>query len=822
MDLTLFSSALNEAQLEAVTYNDGPLLVIAGAGSGKTRVLTYKIAYLLQLGYEPWSILALTFTNKAAREMNERIADICGNDLATGLWSGTFHSIFARLLRRECNYIDYPSDYTIYDTSDSRSLIKTIVRELGLDDKVYKSATIAGRISEAKNHLMLPVDYCADGSIARRDASENLGETGRIYEIYQQRLRAAKAMDFDDLLLNTYLLLSRNPEVCERYKRRFRYILVDEYQDTNMAQYRILRLLTDADSSICVVGDDAQSIYSFRGADIRNILEFNKDYPAAKVVKLECNYRSTQCIVDAANCIISQNKGQISKRVYAATEGGERIKVFKARTDKEEAQKVAQHIIRLVRKGVDYPNIALLYRTNAQSRSFEEVFQHAKIPYRIYGGLSFYQRKEVKDVLAYLRLIVNVHDEEAFRRIINYPKRDIGSTSVAKIQTAAALAGVSMWTAIADPVSYGLDLRGKAGKQTAAFVELITAFQTYAATHTASDVVKHVVQFSGIAKDIVREITAESVARQENIDELIGSVVSYEKERFEEEQVARVSLSDFLATVSLLSDTDQETDNEQRVTLMTVHAAKGLEFDAVFVTGMEEDLFPSSMARCSRKELEEERRLFYVAVTRARRYCFLSYAESRFRYGSLQFAEESPFISDIDEVYLDYDKSATARSHQALSYRSAPSFRGADTNNWGGSDRSRSFDGFFGSPSEDDFRSSFGAARRTDYHADSSERTYLGNRSYHQPAEPRRVVPPAPPAGFKRAGITPKTSSSAAQPAVSSVQGLNIGVRIEHERFGEGQVVGIEGQGDSAKIRVAFDKVGVKNLLVKFAKFKLL
>ncbi len=832
MDSTLFSTALNAAQLEAVAYNDGPLLVIAGAGSGKTRVLTYKIAYLLQMGYEPWSILALTFTNKAAREMNERISGICGNEPLAGLWSGTFHSIFARLLRRECNYINYPTDFTIYDTADSRSLIKTIVREFGLDDKIYKPTTISARISEAKNLLILPPEYSADSSIKRRDDSEGLGEMGRIYDTYQQRLRAGNAMDFDDLLLNTYLLLSTNQEVCERYKRRFRYILVDEYQDTNMAQYRILRLLTDSDSCICVVGDDAQSIYSFRGADIRNILNFTKDYPSAKVVKLECNYRSTQCIVDAANCIISQNKSQIPKRIYAANEGGERIKVFKAQTDKEEAQKVVKYIIKLVRKGVEYDNIALLYRTNAQSRSFEEALQHSKIPYRIYGGLSFYQRKEVKDVLAYLRLIVNVHDEEAFRRVINYPKRDIGSTSVLKIQNAAAAAGVSMWAAIADPVSYNLDLRGKAAKQTAAFVELITAFQKYAANHTASDVVKHVVKFSGIARDIVREITAENIARQENIDELIGSVLSYEKERFEEDQIARVTLSEFLATVSLLSDTDQSDDSEPRVTLMTVHAAKGLEFDAVFVTGMEEDLFPSAMARGNRKELEEERRLFYVAVTRARRFCFLSYADSRFRYGSLQFADVSSFISDIDEEYLDYEHTATARSPRTFSnrsadsrwgsasYRSADTYGGTYTNDWGGSERSRNFDSFFGTPSEDEFRSSFGASTRSEY--DNEGSGYSRCRSYNKP-EPRRVVPPAPPVGFKRAGITPKTSNTESKDAPASVAGLSIGTRIVHDRFGEGTVVGMEGKGDSAKIRVDFGMpVGAKNLLVKFAKFKLL
>ena len=437
MGIASYSKALNESQLQAVTYCDGPSLVIAGAGSGKTRVLTYKIAYLIEQGYEPWSIMALTFTNKAAREMNERIFQICGGMDLRGIWSGTFHSLFARLLRLEHDIIKYPADFTIYDTSDSRSLIKNIIKDLGLDDKVYKPVTVMNRISEAKNHLMLPSQYSADSSIQRRDHIDGLGDIHRIYTIYYQRLKAASAMDFDDLLLNTFILLRDNPEVCNRYKERFQYILVDEYQDTNMAQHRILSLLTDPDSRICVVGDDAQSIYGFRGADITNILNFQQQYPSTRVIKLECNYRSTKTIVEAANDIISHNHSQIPKKVYSAGEQGDPLYLFEAQTDKEEAQKVSRHILKLRRKAVDFSDIALLYRTNAQSRVFEEAFQNANIPYKIYGGLSFYQRKEIKDIIAYCRLVINTNDEEAFRRIINYPSRGIGSTTVAKLENAA-------------------------------------------------------------------------------------------------------------------------------------------------------------------------------------------------------------------------------------------------------------------------------------------------------------------------------------------------------------------------------------------------
>lgn len=813
--LPSFQQDLNEAQLEAVTYCEGPSLVIAGAGSGKTRVLTYKIAYLLQQGYEPWSILALTFTNKAAREMNERIGRICGNINMAGIWSGTFHSIFARILRIEHEAIGMPADYTIYDTADSRSLIKTIVRELGLDEKVYKPNTVGGRISEAKNHLLLPSQYAADSSIMRRDHIDNLGEVHRIYTLYNQRLRASGAMDFDDLLLYTYLLLRDHEDIRNRYKARFQYILVDEYQDTNLAQHSILSLLTEADSRICVVGDDAQSIYGFRGADITNILNFQKQYPRARLIKLECNYRSTRNIVDAANSVIRYNRGQIPKKVYAAGDEGDRIQVIEATTDKEEAQLIVQEITKLHTHDMPYNEIALLYRTNAQSRAFEECFQQAGIPYRIYGGLSFYQRKEIKDTLAYLRLLTNPHDEEAFRRIINYPARGIGATTLQKVYVASASAGTSPWNIIAHPDEYPLPINKGAQAKLTNFCKLIIELQEMQRTHTASEVAKKVIVSSGMARDFLADLSVEGTARKENVDELIGSIMAYEKERLEEEGKHRIALSDFLATVSLLTDADQKEDNQPRVTLMTVHAAKGLEFGTVFITGVEDDLFPNANAKLYPKEMEEERRLFYVALTRAKTYCYLTYANTRFRFGNLQFCEPSTFISEIDAVFLE--KRATRKSSPRSFRSSSNNFR--EHNNWGGNTRSNRFDDFFGSPSEDDFRQSFSGSSSS--YNDRSYDDANGSNYYrrYEPQTPRHVMPPAPPEGFKRAGISQKKETSTSH---SPATGIPVGTKIEHERFGRGTIIATEGEGASAKISVAFDKAGTKNLLVKFAKFRIL
>lgn len=820
MDISSYSSALNESQLEAVTYCDGPSLVIAGAGSGKTRVLTYKIAYLLQNGLDPWNILALTFTNKAAREMNERIFQICGEMDLRGLWSGTFHSLFARLLRFEHESIDYPADFTIYDTSDSRSLIKGIVKELGLDDnKKYKPNVVSSRISEAKNHLILPAQYSADSSIQRRDHADGLGEIYRIYQFYQQRLKAAFAMDFDDLLLNTFLLLRDNEDIREHYKARFRYILVDEYQDTNMAQHRILSLLTNPDSHICVVGDDAQSIYGFRGADISNILNFQQQYPTTRVIKLECNYRSTKTIVEAANCIISHNRSQIPKKIYSAGEQGDPIQLFVAQTDKEEAQKVSRHILKLKRKDVGYNDIALLYRTNAQSRVFEEAFQSANIPYRIYGGLSFYQRKEIKDVLAYCRLVVNLHDEEAFRRIINYPTRGIGATTLSKLENTAIGEGVSLWDVAVSPEDYNLTLSANVRKKVEGFTTLILSFRDKMKSYTASSLVKEIISRSGIAADICMERSAESIARQENVDELLSSICAYESEQGKEQDTDYVSLAEYLSTVSLLTDADQGEDDQPRVTLMTVHAAKGLEFDAVFITGLEEELFPNANARLFPKEMEEERRLFYVAVTRAKRFCYLSYARSRFRYGTLQLSEPSIFIDEIDPEYIEKEQSYSAFPSSSSRYGGYSSERRSYS-----SERSNNFDQFFGSPSEDDFRNGSVIQSGSDdrygsgYGSYSSRNDYR-NRSYQH--EPRRVAPPAPPSGFKRVSSQRSSVTSAKSPASAAPGNLQIGTRINHERFGMGRIVGMEGTGDSAKIRVEFEQAGVKNLLVKFAKFTL-
>ena len=754
-----FFDDLNEKQREAVLYCDGPSLIIAGAGSGKTRVLTYKIAYLLQNGYEPWSILALTFTNKAAREMNEHIARLVGWERAKYLWSGTFHSVFGRILRAECGLIGFSRDYTIYDTADARSLVKTIVKEMGLDDKVYKPATVLNKISEAKNRLMLPEEYSADASIYKRDLHDNVGETRKVYELYMKRCKMANAMDFDDLLLYTNLLFRDNEDVRKKYAGRFRYILVDEYQDTNFAQHRIITQLASPDARICVVGDDAQSIYGFRGANIDNILRFNMQYPTTKTIKLECNYRSTQNIVNAANDIIAHNKNQIHKTVYTDNPTGERLHVFAAYSDKEESMKAAAEINRLHRyKDIGYDEIALLYRTNAQSRSFEEALRSCSIPYRIYGGLSFYQRKEIKDIIAYLRLVNNPNDEEAFKRIINYPARGIGKTTQEKIQLAAFEHGISLWAAMAGASEFlpGLN-RGTLGKlQT--FQALIEGFRKASDENSLFDLSVRIVKESGIAADVQNEPSPENMSKQENIEELLNAIKTFETEQQEEFGTEKVPLSQYLSQVSLLTDADQRDDGTPKVTLMTVHAAKGLEFDAVFVTGLEDNLFPAGSARYNPREMEEERRLFYVAVTRAKKLCYLSYAKSRYRYGQPEFCNPSPFLDEIDERYLDKDAAtATARAAAPRSFQAErPSF-------------------FGNAPSP-------------------SLRKISAARPPHSTDEPR----------------------------LESVGPFSVGGHVEHERFGRGTVVGIEGSGDSIKIKVEFQNVGTKNLLMKFAKLKAL
>lgn len=853
---TDFRSELNESQYEAVTYLDGPSLVIAGAGSGKTRVLTYKIAYLLQHGIHPWNILALTFTNKAAREMNLRISQICQDISLSGMWSGTFHSIFARLLRIEHEVINYPQDFTIYDSADTKSLIKAITKELGLDEKVYKQNIVAGHISEAKNHLILPAQYAAESTIISRDRSEGVAQIHKIYTIYQQRLSAAGAMDFDDLLLNTYLLLRDHLDVRQRYIERFQYILVDEYQDTNMAQYQILSLLTNTQSRICVVGDDAQSIYSFRGADISNILNFQQQYPNARIIKLECNYRSTQNIVNAANSIIRYNEHQIPKTVYSAGAEGDPITLFSAASDKEEARKIVTNITRLhARKDVPYNEVAVLYRTNAQSRVIEEALQGANVPYRIYGGLSFYQRKEIKDTLAYCRLIANPHDEESFRRIINYPARGIGATTIQKVQLAAATHDVSMWAVANAPLAYGVEINKGAINKLSAFCELIESFRVQLDKVTASDLVRDIIRRSGIGVDLTLVKSAENTARQENVDELLASIQTLEKEARDEDGRTRVSLTEYLSTVSLLSDADTRDDGTPRVTLMTIHAAKGLEFQAVFVTGMEEDLFPSSLAKMSTHEMEEERRLFYVAVTRAKEYCFLSYAQTRFRYGSLQFAEPSPFLDEIDEAYIqrqDTGSSAPSFSSNAQQSKWGSGRYGANSpaSSYGGGRQAQrysathnnDFESFFGGQSEDDFRSSMGynnsqsayneysgttAKGDTDYEA--GYQGYGELRSRHSsakhnytkkvPASPSHITTSPLPYGYVSTGVVRKKGADTTADAATQAAWPE-GAVVRHNRFGVGKVVSVEGSGDNAKVRVEFDQVGIKNLLLKFAGLK--
>lgn len=835
--MSYFSENLNPSQLEAVEYCDGPSLVIAGAGSGKTRVLTYKIAYLLQNGFQPWNILALTFTNKAAREMNERIAGIVGTECTRQLWSGTFHSIFARILRRESALIGYRPDFTIYDTADSRSLIKTIIKDMGLDDKVYKPSTIAGRISEAKNCLLLAEEYLADASIHQRDAVSNIPETGRIYAAYQHRCRKANAMDFDDLLLHTYLLFRHSPETQEAYRERFRYILVDEYQDTNSAQHSIISQLTRPDSRICVVGDDAQSIYGFRGAKIDNILQFGTQFPSARIIKLEQNYRSTQNIVNAANSIIGHNKGQIRKQVYSENAEGERIRVLEAYSDKDESMKIAGEIRRLHSiHGIGYEEIALLYRTNAQSRPFEEVFRSLAIPYRIWGGLSFYQRKEIKDVIAYLRLLSNPHDEEAFKRIINYPARGIGNTTLGKLTAAAGEHDTSLWEVLCQPSAHGVKLAAGAANKLNAFRELIESLQQAAHEVGAYELALRTVRASGIGADIHADRSPENLSRQENVQELLDSIKAFEEEMREERGEEHIHISEFLSQVSLLTDSDKQEDDSPKVTLMTVHAAKGLEFGSVFITGMEEDLFPNANARLYPREMEEERRLFYVAVTRAKERCFLSFAKSRYRYGHLEFSAPSPFIDEIDNRYIEREHKGFGAAYAAgRVQKSAPSFRGWDDDaDFSGrrgtpdglyADTRESYAGSYQRHGEtSDGPGATGASwrkespRPTPYPSRTAPYSTRPAQSPTRPAS-RSAQPSAtmvPPPGFTRAASRPASRPAGTLPT------LEPGQRIEHERFGLGRVLSVEGKGDSAKAMVEFDNAGTKNLLLKFARFTIL
>ena len=782
---TNYIEELNESQCAAVTYNDGPSLVIAGAGSGKTRVLTYKIAYLLENGYQPWNILALTFTNKAAREMKDRIARQVGMERARYLWMGTFHSVFSRILRAEAKYIGFTSQFTIYDSADSKSLIRSIIKEMGLDEKTYKPGMVQARISSAKNHLVSPTGYAANKEAYEGDMAAKVPAVREIYTRYWERCRQAGAMDFDDLLVYTYILFRDFPEVLARYREQFRYVLVDEYQDTNYAQHSIVLQLTKENQRVCVVGDDAQSIYSFRGADIDNILYFTKVYPNTKVFKLEQNYRSTQTIVCAANSLIEKNERQIRKEVFSEKERGEPIGVFQAYSDVEEGDIVVNKIAELRReKRYAYSDFAILYRTNAQSRIFEEAMRKRSMPYRIYGGLSFYQRKEIKDVIAYFRLAVNPNDEEAFKRVINYPARGIGNTTLNKIIDAANVHRVSLWKVLNEPLTYGVSLTKGTHTKLQAFRDLIAGF-VEAVSHTgAYELGKDIVRQSGIINDIYQDRSPENLSRQENIEELINGMHDFCAGR-EEEGNTHILLTDYLSEVSLLTDQDSEgADDAPKVTLMTIHSAKGLEFKNVFVVGLEENLFPSPMAGDSYKQLEEERRLFYVAITRAEEHCFLSFAKTRFKYGKVEFSNPSRFLKDIDARYLNL-------------------------------------------PQEDIVsRKVEEGAKRFRREMDSDTPRYISGNSPSMfdggeiPEEPRRFVKPAAPRVLRRIpAAETSVGTSASSPAVN---GVCAGKQIEHERFGIGEIIKVEGSGDNCKATVRFRNAGEKQLLLKFARFKII
>ena len=777
---------LNESQRNAVEYCDGPSLVIAGAGSGKTRVLTCKIAYLLENGYEPWSILALTFTNKAAREMKERIAAQVGTHDARYLWMGTFHSIFSRILRAEAQLLGFTSDFTIYDSSDSKSLIKSIIKEMLLDDKVYKPGLVQSRISSAKNQLISPGAYAASASAVNADASAKVPMVRDIYARYWERCKQSNAMDFDDLLVYTYMLFRNHPEVCEKYANRFKYILVDEYQDTNFAQHSIVLQLTQLHQKVCVVGDDAQSIYSFRGAKIDNILKFTQLYNNARLFKLERNYRSTQNIVNAANSLIEKNRDRIKKQVFSENERGERIKVLSAYSDVEEGQLVVNHLSRLhAREGDGYDDFAILYRTNAQSRIFEEVLRKQGIPYRVYGGLSFYQRKEIKDVIAYFRLAINPNDEEALKRVINYPARGIGNTTMTKLVNAAVGGEVSLWQVLNTPVEYGLNINKGTYTKLQAFRELIGTFMTDAEIKDAYEVGQEIVRASGIVNDIYQDRSPENLSRQENIEELINGMHDFCATR-QEEGNTHTLLADYLSEVSLLTDQDSDDDeNQPKVTLMTVHSAKGLEFKNVFVVGMEENLFPSQMASGSPKEIEEERRLFYVAITRACRRCFLSFAKSRFKYGHMEFSNPSRFLKDIDPDYLE--TSSAMHITREIDER-ASSFR-SETKNYGGRTE----------------REPFSHRKYDETPSSSMVDTEMPRPVFHAPRTLKK--------------ITPSAAASHADD-VTTAAGVSVGQHILHERFGKGEILRLEGNDDNCKATVKFENAGQKQLLLKYARFK--
>lgn len=841
---------LNESQRKAVEYIDGPSLVIAGAGSGKTRVLTYKIAYLLQQGVKPWSIMALTFTNKAAREMKERIGKLVGQELAQHLYMGTFHSIFSRILRAEAQHIGFTNNFTIYDESDSRSLIKTIVKEMGLDEKVYKPASVHSRISMAKNNLMSADNYARDKELYQADQRAKMPRVGDIFITYVQRCQQANAMDFDDLLTLTFKLFQEHEDIRKKYADRFDFLLVDEYQDTNHAQMRIVMQLCKEKERVCAVGDDSQSIYSFRGANIDNILNFQKHFKGAKLFKLEQNYRSTQSIVEAANSLIKHNSNQIPKNVYSKNDKGESLIYKPAYSDKEEALIVCREIKRIKRQDdCQYSDFAILYRTNAQSRSFEEEFRKQGIPYRIYGGLSFFQRKEIKDVIAYFRLVANPDDEEAFKRIINYPARGIGNTTLAKIATCALDNHVSFWQVISSPEHYGLGVNKGTLAKLESFRLMISGFVEKSASMNAFDLGDTIVKESGISADIYKSGSRdpEDLARQENLEELLGGIQSFVEECREEGREQEAYLTDYLQGVALLTDLDSKgDDDEPRVSLMTVHASKGLEFPTVFVVGLEENIFPSAIVSTLR-ELEEERRLLYVAITRAEKHCVLTSAKNRFRYGKMEFGNPSRFIKEIDSAFIQED---SEMPHDDNGFGSGYGRGGYGNGGYGGrmpwdnhsissqfkpdrKDYSDGEDDFrtngrggYRTSGRDDFRSSsrddFRSSGRDDFRTSGRSGSGLDSRfkSVRGQEAARRIMD----SSSSSLGSSSSSSGSAFGSSTSSAGSGRLveGAKIEHQRFGVGTVLKLEGSGENAKATVQFVNSGTKQLLLKFAKFTII
>ena len=821
---------LNEAQRAAVEYIDGPSLVIAGAGSGKTRVLTYKIAYLLNQGMKPWSIMALTFTNKAAREMKERIGRLVGDDLAQHLYMGTFHSIFSRILRAEAEHIGFNNNFTIYDEADSRSLIKAIVKEMGLDDKSYKPAAVHAKISMAKNNLVSAESYASDAAIYEQNKRAQMPEVGKIFLAYVQRCKQANAMDFDDLLVLTHQLFREHEEIRQKYAARFDYILVDEYQDTNNVQMSIVMQLCKEKLRVCAVGDDSQSIYSFRGANIDNILNNQKQLKGTRLFKLEQNYRSTQTIVKAANSLIKNNRNQIKKDVYSENAVGEKLQYKPAYSDKEEAVIVAKDIKRIKRQdNCEYHDFAILYRTNAQSRSFEEEFRRQGIPYRIYGGLSFYQRKEIKDIIAYFRLVANPDDEEAIKRIINYPARGIGATTVMKIADCAHQNQVSFWEVIGEPAHYGLNVNKGTLTKLDNFRLLISSFIERSHTTDVYELGDAIIKESGISQDIMSGRDADDLARQENLEEFLSGMSAFVEERREEGRMNEAFLTDYLQDVALLTDADSEgAKDEPRVSLMTVHAAKGLEFATVFIVGLEENIFPSPLAAMSVRELEEERRLLYVAITRAEKHCILTNAKNRFRYGKMEFDNPSRFIDEIDDSLIEaQDEMGGSYFGGGSSYDRSASY--GERSSYGGgygkrmpwdqkrrrSDRDEDVPEWKRVTSQ--FRPDPKPASDTSSSSSSSrESLSSGNfKSARALDAARRIL------GNNRSSSVSSTSSVSSS-AGSSFGALKEGCKIEHQRFGVGIVRKIEGQGENAKATVEFQNSGVKQLLLKYAKYTIL